>query len=77
MPSEPIIARTGGDTLRGAQPINYHSPYLIELYKAWNKMHDPLADSALDSLNYNVDHALEKPVTMTQFMKNMTTLGTC
>lgn len=55
MPSEPILGRTGGDTVNGGV-IGHHSPYLIETYKAWNKMHDPLADAALTYFNYNLDH---------------------
>jgi hypothetical protein len=27
-------------------------PFLIELYKAWNKLHDPSTDGALQAYNY-------------------------
>jgi hypothetical protein len=32
-----------------------HSPFLIETYKGWNKMHDPQTDGALTVLNYASD----------------------
>ena len=58
MPSEPISGKTGGTTVGSACILNDHSPFMIELYKGWNKMHDPVSDAALNAYNYNVDHAL-------------------
>ena len=29
-----------------------HTPFLIELYKAWNKLHDPRTDGAIEAYNY-------------------------
>lgn len=70
IPSEPIIARTGGDTLSTTGGIiNNHSQYLIETYKAWNKMHDPSTDGSLNSFNYNLDNVLTKPTTVAKLLE--------
>jgi len=29
-----------------------HLPFIIELYKAWNKLHDPKTDGAIQAYNY-------------------------
>lgn len=55
-PSEPIIGRTGGSSMSAVSgTYTAHIPFLIETYKAWNKMHDPLSDGAITPLNYNFD----------------------
>ena len=54
IPSEPIMGQMG-ETINRAYPNNSHCQFLIETYKAWNKMHDPLSDSALTDFNYNID----------------------
>lgn len=77
MPSEPILGQTGGNTVSGTSVQNQHSPYIIELYKAWNKMHDPLADAALNAYNYNLDTLPVKATTFRQFLDNQISLGTC
>ncbi len=47
-PSEPIFGKTG-DSYTGQ-----HIPFLIETYKAFNKMHDPSTDSNLSAITYNM-----------------------
>jgi hypothetical protein len=51
-PSEPIMGEMG-DSANGK-----YVPFLIETYKAWNKMHDPSTDGSLDHINYNLDVVL-------------------
>jgi len=41
------IEGTAGTSLN-----NGHSPFLVELMKAWNKMHDPKTDGAIQAFNY-------------------------
>jgi hypothetical protein len=77
MPSEPILGQTGGNTVSSASVANFHAPYLIETFKGWNKMHDPISDAALNSFNYNVDHVLTKPKTLDEWAKQSMTVGTC
>lgn len=77
MPSEPIQGKVGGSTVAIDAVNNIHSPYLIETYKAWNKMHDPVSDAALCGFNYVVDHIMTKPTTLEQWTRNNVTLGTC
>ena len=36
----------------GSSGAGEHLPFLIELYKAWNKMHDPNRDGALSNYNF-------------------------
>lgn len=55
-PSEPIIGKVGGSSMLNTQSQNSHAPFLIETYKAWNKMHDPLSDGAITAFNYNLDN---------------------
>lgn len=55
-PSEPIIGKTGGSSMSNVEgTYTAHTPFLIETYKAWNKMHDPLSDGAINQFNYNID----------------------
>jgi len=68
MPSEPILGEVGGSTVGHTTANNIHSPFLIETYKAWNKMHDPLSDAALAAFNYCVDHDLSKPESVEDWM---------
>jgi len=70
IPSEPIRGQVGryAGTRRGV--INDHSQFLIETYKAWNKMHDPLSDSAITPLNYQIDVSIqEKPNTLVEWFR--------
>ena len=32
-----------------------HAQFLVEMYKAWGKMHDPATDSAINYFNYTLD----------------------
>jgi hypothetical protein len=57
-----------GQTFNMAVPYNSHSQYLIETYKAWNKMHDPLSDSAITHYNYNIDELPVAPVTVKDYL---------
>lgn len=34
-----------------------HVPFLIEMYKSWNKMHDTATDGAIDMHSYCIDDA--------------------
>lgn len=78
IPSEPILARTGGDTLSSEGGIiNNHCQYLIETYKAWNKMHDPTTDGAISAFNYNLDNALVKPDTAFDLIEQQLSIGRC
>ena len=53
IPSEPLEGQVGGKTgLGSGYLMNEHAQFLIETYKAWNKMHDPLSDSAITAFNY-------------------------
>jgi len=52
IPSEPLEGQVGGNAGAPDAKINNHSQFLLETYKAWNKMHDPLSDSAIDQINY-------------------------
>ena len=52
-------------------PQNSHSQYLIETYKAWNKMHDPLSDSAITNYNYNIDEVPTAQVTLEEFLEEI------
>lgn len=54
IPSEPIPAGTYRSTF-GSTMGGVHNQLLVETYKAWNKMHDPLSDSAITPFNYCVD----------------------
>lgn len=60
IPSEPIQAQTGGDSFGLGSPGNGHAQFLIETYKAWNKMHDPLSDCNITPFNYNSDLIFSK-----------------
>lgn len=35
----------------GSSADGAHTPFLVELYKAWNKLHDPTRDGALHAYN--------------------------
>jgi hypothetical protein len=37
---------------------------MIEMYKGWNKMHDPLSDAAINAYQYNLDQVIAKPLTL-------------
>lgn len=54
IPSEPITAADpnigGGDTMRFG-----HISFLVELLKAWNKLHAPALDSLITAFNYGSD----------------------
>jgi hypothetical protein len=50
---------------------------MIELYKGWNKMHDPLSDAALNAYQYNLDCVPIKPYTYDEFINNSLDLGIC
>lgn len=63
-PAEPIV----GDMANGPRTYE-HVPFLIETYKAWNKMHDPTTDGAIDNINFCWD-ALFNPVTATSTLAN-------
>lgn len=75
IPSEPILAQTGGNTFTQYQ--NAHGPFLIEMYKAWNKMHDPMSDSAISAFNYNLDNLLTKPVGLQELVDQQKVVGRC
>ena len=78
MPSEPLTGQTGGDTINPQGTIcNQHGSFMIELYKAWNKMHDPLSDATLCAYNYNLDQLLAKPTTFDQWLAQNINIGTC
>ena len=55
IPSEPLVGQVGLNNGNPGQLANNHSQFLIETYKAWNKMHDPLSDSAINAYNYQLD----------------------
>lgn len=49
LPSEPVVGNMGA-------PIQgLHTPFTMELYKAWNRLHDPTVDSGFDSINMTFD----------------------
>lgn len=68
-PSEPILAKTGHNTFGQDVQTNEHCQFLIETYKAWNKMHDPLSDGAITAFNYNLDTLITKPLTLNELIK--------
>ena len=46
IPQEPIVGHAGNS-------LGYeHTPFLTELYKAWNKLHDPKTDGAIEAFNF-------------------------
>jgi len=57
--------------------MNSHGPFIIELYKAWNKMHDPLSDATLSAYNYNLDQVLVKPTSFDDWAGQCISIGTC
>ena len=32
-----------------------YTQFMVEMYKAWGKMHDPTTDSGLNSINYTLE----------------------
>lgn len=52
IPSEPILSSNGGPQTSAAALQGTHHQLLIETYKGWNKMHDPLSDGAINAFNY-------------------------
>ncbi len=46
IPQQPIEGEAG------TSKEGSHLPYIVELYKAWNKMHDPTTDGAIHSHNW-------------------------
>lgn len=36
----------------GTSRDNGHVPFIVELFKAWNKMHDPKTDGAIQAYNF-------------------------
>lgn len=46
IPQEPI------EGFAGSSSQYQHIPFLLEMYKAWNKMHDPSTDGAIEAFNY-------------------------
>lgn len=57
--------------------INQHAPFLIETYKAWNKMHDPLSDGAITQYNYNLDNVLTKCNSFQEWITQSFSIGRC
>lgn len=51
-PSEPIRGQSG--TSFGAQDGTYHQ-FMVEMYKSWNKLHDPTTDSAITPPSFMID----------------------
>ena len=77
IPSEPIMGQVGGQTFGVGTTINNHSQFLIETYKAWNKMHDPLSDGAINPINYGIDEAATPVYTVKQLVKGQSRIGRC
>ena len=69
IPSEPIQAQMG-QTLSLAYPTNSHCQFLIEMYKSWNKMHDPLSDSAITGFKENIDEIPDEYNSFDSMMRN-------
>lgn len=55
IPSEPIQANASRVSFGKNVVVGAHNQLLIEMYKAWNKMHDPLSDGAINPFNFNID----------------------
>lgn len=87
IPSEPIMVQTASRTTVGATVAGSSNQLLIETYKAWNKMHDPLTDGAITLFNYNIDEAYVtdantnvpkyKPTSMSEFLLSQMVVGRC
>ena len=92
IPSEPLLASAGTATSRSTlgttTVLGETNQLLIETYKAWNKMHDPLSDGAINLFNYNIDHcylkatgpagaAVFKPANLSDFILSQHYLGRC
>lgn len=88
IPSEPLNMRTGAVALSEKQSISSgkYNRAFIELLKAFNKMHDPLCDTALDpGLVYQMDNyaeacsslATDYDINDTSFSTNIKKSDTC
>lgn len=77
IPSEPLSGMVGGSSLERASVDNRHVQFLIETYKAWNKMHDPLSDSAINKFNYQLDFINSTGVNVSSFLKSQYSVGRC
>ena len=75
-PSEPLFGLVGGNSF-GKDKGNSHAQFLVETYKGWNKMHDPLSDSAIHSFNYNLDYPPAKCPGFEALVRQWLTLGRC
>lgn len=67
-PSEPVEGNAG--TTHGDNKKT-NAQYIIEMFKAWNKMHDPKTDSIIKPWNYAIGFA---PRTF-DIMSNATFVG--
>lgn len=52
----------------GKKVENNHVQYLLETYKAYNKMHDPTTESMLTPFNYTYDYPLSVPTNFYQML---------
>ena len=54
IPNEPIQSNGTGGTA-GTNIDNSHIVFLVEMLKAWNKLHDPSVDCGIYANNFCVD----------------------
>ena len=77
-PSEPLFGQVGGNSFGKNQRGNSHAQFMIEMYKGWNKMHDPLSDCCISAFNFNLDTPWpDRPIYFDDFINQCTALGRC